>query len=97
VFDRALDTFVADDDFERPTLNGFAGVRQGGLSIADAAPPFKRYRRFGAILRPSFGPRGGERRALPRTASARSWQAAAARKSVVRAVRLALHVGAGWR
>ena len=31
VLDSALDAFVADDDLEGLTLDGFAGVRQGGL------------------------------------------------------------------
>jgi hypothetical protein len=31
MLDRALDAFVADDDLERLTLNGFAGVRQGAF------------------------------------------------------------------
>ena len=44
VLDGPLDAFVADDDFEGLTLDGFAGVRQGGSSMTDSFVVFKRYR-----------------------------------------------------
>jgi hypothetical protein len=56
VLDRSLDAFVADDDLERLTLNGFARIRQGARCMTDS-PPIRKP--------PDPGSRARKRRAAP--------------------------------